>query len=70
MQAYTGGADGALGVQEFAQLIAVLEAQNPSQPAPSTSSTDVGYKVGDAAYKSLDSFAKSLVNIDKELSGR
>lgn len=73
MQAYTGGVDGALGVQEFAQLIAVLEAQGEAAKRAgegSTSSSDVAYKIGDTAYKSLDSFAKSLVNIDKELSGR
>ena len=57
IRAYTGDVDGALGVQEFAQLISVLEASQAVGSAAGSgsggSSTAVGSAVGEFAYEAV-----------------
>lgn len=71
MKAYTGDADGALGINEFSQLISVLEASREAQKGlTSSSSNELGARIGDAAYETVGNLAKTLVNIEKTVDER
>lgn len=73
LNAYDDDTSGDLAYDEFIQLVTVLEAAkardeaaSPTTASPSGGSSEVAGRVGEAAYNTVSSWAKVLVDVDSD----